>query len=112
MVVASAATVVTYIGFFCILHSAYSCLHYRSLEMISEGTTTTTTTTTSTEGNSAPPMDVVLEVFLGFILCLSGQILSMGPLVEIYSSSSKQIIAPLYKSRDFDIYNTRRQSSK
>jgi hypothetical protein len=63
-------------------------------------------------GTSAPPIDAVLAVVVGFTLSLCDQLVSLGLLVKVKtdksSSSAKQIAAPTYKSRVFDIYNTRR----
>lgn len=112
MVAITIANIVTCIGFFLVGHSAYSCLHYRSLEMVvDKGKSSVSSGLNFT---SAPPADVILEVLVGFILCLCGQLVSIGPLVEINKSSSttKQIVAPTYKSRVFDIYNTRRQKKR
>ena len=56
---------------------------------------------------STPPLDVVLEVLLGFSLCALGQLAS-GPFLEVRAKiSGGGIAAPMYRSRDFDIYNNR-----
>ena len=67
---------------------------------------------------SSPPVDVVIEVFLGFILCLVGQ-LSCGPFHEVRVSGGpmlggidrsrvrEEIISPAYRTRDFDLFTTR-----
>ncbi|KAL7534878.1 hypothetical protein ACHAXR_010104 [Thalassiosira sp. AJA248-18] len=87
------------------LHSAYSCLHYRSLAMAADLPDT-----------SSPPVDVVIEVFLGFILSLVGQLLcgpfhevrvSNGSLLGAIQKSRDGIIAPAYRTRDFDLFTTR-----
>ena len=56
-------------------------------------------------------MDVVIEVFLGFMLCLAGQLLC-GSFHEVRKSGSSsgkggEIVAPAYRTRDFDLFNTR-----
>ena len=110
----------TAIGTILILHSTYSCLHYRSLAIAANLLPDIT---------SSPPIDVLIEVWVGFILCLIGQLTYYGPFhqvrrkaiggtallqndVEILRSSNgrwvmNEIIAPTYRTRDFDMYNTR-----
>ncbi len=114
MVAITIANITTCIGLLLVCHSAYSCLHYRSLELVVDRGGGSTISSRGMNGTSAPPMDVILEVFVGFLLCLCGQLVSIGPLVEINKSSSttKPIVAPMYKSRVFDIYNTRRHGGE
>ena len=108
----------TTIGVILILHSTYSCLQYRSLALAADIPDT-----------SSPPIDVIIEVLLGFIICLVGQ-LSCGQFhqvrrgvasgsmllgkIESQNSVSNQlkgeIIAPAYRTRDFDLFNTRMKS--
>ena len=102
MVSFSSKSTLTIIGVVLILHSTYSCLHYRSLAMAADLSDT-----------SSPPIDVAIEVFLGFALCLVGQLLC-GPFHKVRvsggSGSSKgrvEIIAPAYRTRDFDLFTTR-----
>ena len=54
-------------------------------------------------------MDVLLEVTCAFFLCLLGQLIQMGPLLEIQANAinRREIMAPPYLTRDFDSYNTR-----
>mmetsp|Transcript_37088 Transcript_37088/g.80083 ORF Transcript_37088/g.80083 Transcript_37088/m.80083 type:complete len:202 (+) Transcript_37088:22-627(+) len=103
--------ILTTIGVLLILHSTYSCLHYRSLAIAADLPNT-----------SSPPLDVVIEVILGFALCLIGQLLC-GPFHEvrvvssggggsllgrsIQKKSRGEIIAPAYRTRDFDLFTTR-----
>jgi len=101
-------SLITTIGVMLILHSAYSCLQYRSLALIADLSDT-----------SSPPLDVIIEVFLGFIICLVGQLMcgqfhqvrvSSGSLLGSIPKSSdrrREIIAPSYRTRDFDLFNTR-----
>jgi hypothetical protein len=113
----SGNSTLTTIGAMLILHSTYSCLHYRSLAIAADLPDT-----------SSPPLDVVVEVLLGFALCLAGQLMC-GPFhrVRVYggallggiervkngggesggSRSRREIIAPAYKTRDYDLFNTR-----
>eukprot|EP00569_Conticribra_weissflogii_P009987 CAMPEP_0171361742 /NCGR_PEP_ID=MMETSP0879-20121228/2180_1 /TAXON_ID=67004 /ORGANISM="Thalassiosira weissflogii, Strain CCMP1336" /LENGTH=114 /DNA_ID=CAMNT_0011868477 /DNA_START=284 /DNA_END=628 /DNA_ORIENTATION=- len=101
----SAKSAMTSAGVLFILHSTYSCLQYRSLAVAADLPDT-----------SSPPLDVVLEVFLGFFLCLVGQLMC-GPFHEVRmagGSSVKrnrvEIVAPPFRSRDFDLFTTRAKS--
>jgi hypothetical protein len=88
------STMTTCAGSVFILHSAYSCLHFRSLM---QGATL------------GPPPDVVIEVLLGFALCLIGASLYVGPLLPTRSSNSSskdfELVAPPYRSRDFVLFD-------
>lgn len=136
------------IGIILLLHSAYSCMHYRSLlqvidETVSgtsadvlldakptpatsiigvDGSTTTTATRSSKNGVkssgikniSVPPLDVYIESIIAFLLILIAELIRPGStLLPVVSNSSstnskpKQLIAPPYITRDFDIYTTR-----
>ena len=108
----------TTIGVILLLHSTYSCLQYRALALVADIPDT-----------SSPPIDVIIEVLLGFIICLVGQ-LSCGQFhqvrrgvasgsmllgkIESQNSVSNQlkgeIIAPAYRTRDFDLVTTRMKS--
>lgn len=94
-----ASLFLTTLGTVLILHSTYSCLHYRSLAIAADLPDT-----------SSPPIDVVIEVFLGFMLCLAGQLMC-GTFHEVRrsgkSSSRGEIVAPAYRTRDFDLFCTR-----
>mmetsp|Transcript_1004 Transcript_1004/g.1752 ORF Transcript_1004/g.1752 Transcript_1004/m.1752 type:complete len:117 (-) Transcript_1004:332-682(-) len=101
----SGKSILTTIGVLLILHSTYSCLHYRSLAIAADLPDT-----------SSPPIDVVIEVFLGFVLCLVGQLLcgpfhnvrvSGGSLLGPIRKSRGEIIAPSHRTRDFDLFTTR-----
>ncbi|KAL3761382.1 hypothetical protein ACHAW5_004995 [Stephanodiscus triporus] len=106
----SGNSTLTTIGALLILHSTYSCLHYRSLAIAADLPDT-----------SSPPADVVVEVFMGFALCLAGQLMcgpfhmvrvSGGPLLGAIRKNRggrlrREIIAPAYRTRDFDLFNTR-----
>ncbi|KAL7460759.1 hypothetical protein ACHAXS_001201 [Conticribra weissflogii] len=98
----SAKPTITATGVLLILHSTYSCLHYRSLAMAADLPDT-----------SSPPLDVVIEVFLGFFFCLVGQLMC-GPFHEVRMSGGPsvkrnrvEIVAPAFRSRDFDLFTTR-----
>ena len=103
----SGNSMLTTIGVVLILHSTYSCLQYRSLAMAADLPDT-----------NSPPLDVIIEVFLGFALCLVGQLLC-GPFHTVRSGGGSllggiqksnirgEIIAPAYRTRDFDLFTTR-----
>ena len=101
----SPGSILTTIGTLLILHSTYSCLHYRSLAMAADLPLSIT---------SSPPLDVVVEVLVGFGMCLVGQLMMCGPFHEVRIASSKndggkrrEIVPPAYRSRDFDLFTTR-----
>jgi len=89
------------LGLVLLLHAAYSHLHYRSL--------VSAATVAGFDIPSEIPMDVVIEVFLAFCLCLMGQVLGSGPFLPVRvvghsKASTRELSAPLYRTRGFDIY--------
>jgi hypothetical protein len=94
-----ASLFLTTLGTVLILHSTYSCLQYRSLAIAADLPDT-----------SSPPLDVVVEVFLGFAFCLIGQLMC-GAFHEVRKSGTSvgrgEIVAPAYRTRDFDLFATR-----
>mmetsp|Transcript_18522 Transcript_18522/g.26160 ORF Transcript_18522/g.26160 Transcript_18522/m.26160 type:complete len:112 (+) Transcript_18522:266-601(+) len=100
----SSSTILTILGGCFILHSAYSCLQYRSLIAELDLMTTTTMGTTGT----SLPFDVIAEIGLGFFFSLVGQLSGSGKLQDISGfKSSQSLVAPAYQTRDFDIYSNR-----
>ena len=112
----SGNSILTTLGCLLIIHSAYSCLHYRSLALVADLTDT-----------SSPPVDVIIEVILGFVTCLVGQLMcgpfhrvrvTGGPLLGSLpktkgSGDSRhryyiqvEIVAPVYRTRDFDLFSS------
>ena len=96
------ALIVTSLGALLVLHSTYSCLHYRSLALAAD-----------IQDASSPPADVVVEVILGFVLCLIGQLMC-GPFHQVRVTGRtpgqgmrREIVAPSYRTRDFDRFTTR-----
>jgi len=81
-------------GAFLLLHSAFSCLHYRTL-------------LEDLEATIIPPLDVVAECLGGFFILLLSQLWSAGALVPMSENSKRALVAPSYQSRDFDIYVNR-----
>lgn len=111
----SGNSILTTVGCLLIIHSAYSCLHYRSLALVADLTDT-----------SSPPVDVIIEVILGFVTCLVGQLMcgpfhrvrvTGGPLLgglpktkaggdSTHRYIQGEIVAPVYRTRDFDLFST------
>lgn len=81
----------TFSGIILILHSAFSCLHYRGLVV-------------DLSSAEIPPMDVKVEVIIGFFLVLAGQLVGVGPLRPIVGGKKR---VPQYVTRDFDHYQHR-----
>jgi Membrane magnesium transporter len=160
----SLSSILFVLGTILLLHSAYSCLHYRSLvqelEEVASGissdafldspivaSTTGSSSSGSTNANNVvivgnssstinvPPIDVWIEVIIGFIIILISELVRSGSTLQpvgILSASTstgtsnsgsnmsekpkhqqqhqqRQSIAPLYISRDFDIYYARQR---
>ena len=110
------------------LHAAYSCMHYRSILQDLDLVTTSssgsdgqhqdeieTSSSSSSEAMMIPPIDVYIEVVVAFLLILLGELYGIGSLqsVELVVSAEnevvkrKSLVAPAYRTRDFDIYNNR-----
>jgi len=90
-IMSSSSSLITFAGVILILHSAFSCLHYRGLVL-------------DLPDVQIPPLDVKIEVGLGFLFTLVGQLLAVGPLRSIVGITGR--IAQ-YKTRDFDHYQHR-----
>mmetsp|Transcript_44214 Transcript_44214/g.86777 ORF Transcript_44214/g.86777 Transcript_44214/m.86777 type:complete len:137 (-) Transcript_44214:138-548(-) len=71
----STAELLTWSGVTLVLHSAYSCLHFR--EIIPDPLTGT-----------APPHDVIVEALLGFFLVLFSRLSAAGEFLPVCPSSS------------------------
>ncbi|XVE76145.1 hypothetical protein DITRI_Ditri12bG0149900 [Diplodiscus trichospermus] len=86
------------IGFFGVLilsHAAYSTIQYRGLLKIME------------EEFSGPPMNVVLELLLGFVFCISAALTVPGNFLSIHPDSEENRIVSLSANLDFMIFNHR-----
>jgi hypothetical protein len=93
----SPSTMLTGLGALLMLHSAYSCLHYRSLLMDLD----------LQDAFAIPPADVYLEVGISFTILLLSQLMGAGSFqsVEIISGETRRPLkAPMYRTRDFDVY--------
>lgn len=105
----SLSHLITTTGAFLLLHAAYSCLHYRSV--LEDWMESGYETTTSEE--QVPPPDVILECALAWVLLLAAELMrSSSGLRPVMNTGGrgvrlKPLVAPLYKSRDYDVYTTR-----
>mmetsp|Transcript_7629 Transcript_7629/g.11444 ORF Transcript_7629/g.11444 Transcript_7629/m.11444 type:complete len:129 (-) Transcript_7629:334-720(-) len=104
----SIAHLITPIGIITMLHSAYSCLHYRSILTTTNIDILDLDTNTSINLDpSKPPQDVIIECVLGFVLCLIGQMMEKGDFIPVMGEGRKQVTAPIHVGRDFDLFHTR-----
>lgn len=98
------------VGALVLCHAAYSCLHYRELlrdleDAGFEGS--------ASGNNSIPPMDVWMEVAIGFLIILGSELTRSGSSLRPVSSRESvgkkmtPLAAPVYRTRNFDIYTTR-----
>ena len=93
------------IGGLLLCHAAYSCLHYRELlrdlqDAGYEGTAPLT---------MMPPSDVWMEVAAGFLIVLVSELSRSGSSLRPARGQTKTtpLAAPVYRTRDFDIYTSR-----
>eukprot|EP00980_Cylindrotheca_fusiformis_P031100 scaffold25830_cov162-Cylindrotheca_fusiformis.AAC.1 len=81
-------------------HAAYSCLHFRGILLDYD----------LQDAVAIPPMDVYMEVGAAFLSLLIGELMEAGtlqPVEVIGSRKRRQLVAPAYRTRDFDIYENR-----
>ncbi|XVF76421.1 hypothetical protein PTKIN_Ptkin13bG0264900 [Pterospermum kingtungense] len=86
------------IGVFGVLilsHAAYSTIQYRGLLKIME------------EEFSGPPVNVVLELLLGFVFCIWAALTVPGNFLSIHPDSEENRIVSLSANLDFMIFNHR-----
>jgi hypothetical protein len=95
----SLASLLTGFGSVLMVHAAYSCLHYRSILQDLD----------LEESFAIPPADVYIEVGISFGVLLLGQLLGAGTFqsVEVFAKHRRPLVAPVYRTRDFDIYEHR-----
>mmetsp|Transcript_22616 Transcript_22616/g.32420 ORF Transcript_22616/g.32420 Transcript_22616/m.32420 type:complete len:110 (+) Transcript_22616:119-448(+) len=91
-------------GCLLIIHSALSCLYFRGLV---QDLSLSLSTMDMDADTVIPPMDVKIEVMVGFVLCLVGQLIGVGSLRPISGVGAKKLVAPSYVDRDFDSYDNR-----
>ena len=89
------------VGSVLMLHAAYSCLHYRGLLQDLD----------LQESVSIPPTDIYIEVAIAFASILIAELTSGGSLqsVDVTGGNKKRrpLVAPAYRTREFDIYANR-----
>lgn len=89
-----------------ILHAAYSAMHYRELiNALDEA---------GVDESKAPPLplDVWIEVIVAFVLLLGGELARGGSTLRPIDKASRErpLQAPVYVTRNFDLYSTRARS--
>ncbi|CAM8967840.1 unnamed protein product [Rhodiola kirilowii] len=90
-----AGFIVGALGGLVLAHAAYSTIHYRGLLKIME------------EEFSGPPMNVVLEMIIGFVLCLWAAMTVSGKFLAINLDSEENRTVSLTANLDFMIFNHR-----
>jgi len=90
-------------GTLVLLHAAYSCLHFREIVKDLEESEDVFVEP------RIPPLDVIVEVAIGFFLILVAELTRDGSRLQPITKTSAQrpMMAPPYKSREYDVYSTR-----
>ncbi len=99
---ASLSSLLTTVGALLMAHAAYSTLHFRSiLQDLGD------------VQEPIPPLDVYIEVALSFTMLLVGELMAAGSLqsADVFAKNRKPLVAPQYRTRNFDIYEYRSKSS-
>ncbi|KAI9153337.1 hypothetical protein LWI28_009785 [Acer negundo] len=87
--------VVGVVGVVILSHAAYSTIQYRSLLKIME------------EEFSGPPMNVVVELLLGLVLCMWAALTVPGNFLSIKLDTDENRMVSLPGNLDFMIFNHR-----
>ncbi|XP_058738116.1 membrane magnesium transporter-like [Vicia villosa] len=82
-------------GALVLFHAAYSTIQYKSLLKITE------------EEFSGPPFNVVIELFVGLLLCFWAALTVPGKFLSIHPQSDENRIVSLPANLDFMIFNHR-----
>ncbi|KAH7511989.1 membrane magnesium transporter [Ziziphus jujuba] len=82
-------------GVLILAHAAYSTIQYRGLLKIME------------EEFSGPPMNVVIELLLGFAVCMWAALTVPGNFLSIHPYADENRIVSLPANLDFMIFNHR-----
>ncbi|EEF42921.1 membrane magnesium transporter isoform X2 [Ricinus communis] len=82
-------------GTLILAHAAYSTIQYRGLLKIME------------EEFAGPPMNVVIELLLGLVLCMWAALTAPGKFLSIHPHSEENRIVSLPDNMDFMIFNHR-----
>ncbi|KAI5665270.1 hypothetical protein M9H77_24593 [Catharanthus roseus] len=83
------------LGVLIFFHAAYSTVQYRALLKITE------------EEFSGPPMNVVIELLVGFVLCMWAGLTVPGKFLSILPYSEENRVVALPANTDFMIFNHR-----
>ncbi|XP_061368776.1 membrane magnesium transporter-like [Gastrolobium bilobum] len=87
--------IVGFVGVLILFHAAYSSIQYRALLKITE------------EEFSGPPLNVVIELSLGLMLCMWAALTVPGKILSIHPDSEENRIVSLPSNLDFMIFNHR-----
>ncbi|KAJ9181550.1 hypothetical protein P3X46_009671 [Hevea brasiliensis] len=82
-------------GVLILAHAAYSTIQYRGLLKIME------------EEFSGPPMNVVVELLVGLVLCMWAALTVPGKFLSIHPHSDENRIVSLPANMDFMVFNHR-----
>ncbi|GAB2272316.1 hypothetical protein Dimus_007136 [Dionaea muscipula] len=83
------------LGVLLLFHAAFSTIQYRGLLKITE------------EEFSGPPLNVVFELILGFMLCMYAGLAVPGNFQSIHPDSEENRIVSLPANLDYMIFNHR-----
>ncbi|KAG5072631.1 hypothetical protein GLYMA_03G182900v4 [Glycine max] len=89
------ALTVGFLGLLILFHAAYSTIQYRGVLKITE------------EEFSGLPFEVVIELFLGLLLCFWTALTAPGKFLSIHPHSEENRIVSLPANPDFMIFNHR-----
>ncbi|CDP06767.1 unnamed protein product [Coffea canephora] len=87
--------VVGVLGVLILSHAAYSTIQYRAMLKITE------------EEFSGPPINVVVELIAGLMLCMWAALTVPGKFLSILSHSDENRVVALPENLDFMIFNHR-----
>ncbi|KAK7267718.1 hypothetical protein RIF29_20396 [Crotalaria pallida] len=87
--------IVGFLGVLILFHAAYSTIQYRALLKITE------------EEFSGPPLNVVLELAIGLVICMWAALTLPGKFLSIHPNSEENRIVSLPANLDFMIFNHR-----
>ncbi|XP_051131022.1 membrane magnesium transporter [Andrographis paniculata] len=90
-----AGFIVGVVGVLILSHAAYSTIQYRSLLKITE------------EVFSGPPINVVIELIAGLVLCMWAALTVPGKFLSILPHSDENRVVSLPANLDFMIFNHR-----
>ncbi|KAL3536246.1 hypothetical protein ACH5RR_004707 [Cinchona calisaya] len=83
------------VGILILSHAAYSTIQYRALLKITE------------EEFSGPPINVVMELMVGLVLCMWAALTVPGKFLSVLPHSDENRVVALPTNLDFMIFNHR-----